>query len=50
MQVSTEQRRQAARVDAAYREWVRNRNDAERLRLVRDLIGHSLDKELTRVD
>lgn len=47
---STEQRRQTARVDAAYREWARNRDDVDRLRLVRDAINECLVDRLTSVD
>ncbi len=45
----TEQRRRAARVDAAYREWARNRDDLERLRFLRDAIDERLQDELTPV-
>ncbi|MDP9459809.1 MAG: DUF429 domain-containing protein [Actinomycetota bacterium] len=41
--VSTEQRRQAARVDAAYLEWARNRDDVDRLRHLRDAIDDALE-------
>jgi len=40
---STEQRRQVARVDAAYREWTRNRDGLERLQVLRDAISECLD-------
>jgi len=40
--VSTEQRRQEARVDAAYREWVRNRGDVDRLRQLQAAIDDAL--------
>ncbi len=46
---STEQRRQAARVDAAYREWTRNREDVQRLRLLRDAIDERLQDQLNFV-
>jgi hypothetical protein len=39
---STGQRRQAARVDAAYHEWARNREDVNRLRHLRDAIDDAL--------
>ncbi len=40
---STEHRRQAARVEVAYREWARNRDDVERLRSLREAIDRCLD-------
>ena len=39
---STEQRRQAARVDAAYREWSRDRDDLDRLRVLREAVDECL--------
>ena len=39
----TERRRQDARVDAAYREWTRDRGDVDRLRLLREAIDQCLD-------
>ncbi len=47
---STEQRRQSARVNAAYREWARNRADVDRLRQLRDAIDDCLKEQLTSVD
>jgi len=43
----TDQRRQAARVDAAYREWARNRDDVERLRVLRHAIDGCLNDRTT---
>ena len=40
---STEQRRLATQVDAAYREWTRNRGDVERLRAMQRAIQDCLD-------
>jgi hypothetical protein len=40
---STEQRRQAARVDGADREWAHNRNDVKRLRQLRAAVDDALD-------
>jgi hypothetical protein len=48
--VSAEQRRHAAAVDAAYREWTRSRDDVDRLRQLRDAIDACLDDRLTAVD
>ena len=47
---SVEQRRQAARVDAAYREWTRERGDLDRLRVLREAVDQYLDERLTSVD
>jgi hypothetical protein len=47
---STEQRRQAASVDAAYREWARKRDDVDRLRQLREAIDDCLSDRFTRVD
>ncbi len=47
---SPEQRRQAARVDAAYREWTRNRNDVERVGHLCAAIDHYLQEHLTPAD
>lgn len=47
---SVEQRRNAARVDAAYREWARNRDDVDRLRQLREAIDECLEDRLTSVD
>jgi hypothetical protein len=44
--VSTEQRRHAARVDAAYCEWMWNREDVERLRALREAVNQHLDDRL----
>ena len=41
---SVEQRRQAARVDAANREWSRNRGDLDRLRVLREAADECLDR------
>ena len=40
---SSELRRQAVRVDAAYREWAQDRDDVQRLRLLREVIDEYLD-------
>ncbi len=42
----TEQHRQLARVEAAYREWTRNRSDVDKLRRLRDAISACLDESL----
>jgi hypothetical protein len=47
---SFDQRRQAARVDAAYRDWTRNRDDVDRLRQLREAIDECLSHRLTSVD
>ncbi len=47
---STEQRRQGGRVDAAYQDWTRNRNDLDRLRFLRTAIDDCLKEQSTSVD
>jgi hypothetical protein len=49
-QVSAEQRRQPARVDAAYREWTRNRDDVDRLRELHEAIDECLNDRLIGAD
>jgi hypothetical protein len=44
--VSAEQRHQAARVDAAYRDWTRNGDDVDRLRELREAIDECLNDRL----
>jgi hypothetical protein len=47
---SPEQRRQAARVDAAYRDWARHRDDVERLHNLREAIDECLSDRLKTGD
>ena len=42
----TEQHRQLARVEVAYREWARHRADVDKLRRLRDAISECLDESL----
>jgi hypothetical protein len=44
----TDERRLAARVDAAYRDWMRNRGDVERLRELRDAVEDCLQGSVVR--
>jgi hypothetical protein len=46
---TSEQLRQQMRVDAAYREWVRNRSDVDKLREPQAVVTKTLDVALTRV-
>jgi hypothetical protein len=43
-------RRRAARVDAAYREWSRNRGDVDRLQELHVAVDQCLSDRLTSVD